>query len=82
MLTIARPGRHSNTLPAARRRHRLNLSCGGEVGGSVAQLGQHDAFVEYVLPEIDVLYRVARSLTSQPADAEDLVQDTLLRAFR
>ncbi|MGH3911853.1 MAG: RNA polymerase sigma factor, partial [Pseudonocardiaceae bacterium] len=43
---------------------------------------EHDAFVEYVLPEIDVLYRVARSLTSQPADAEDLVQDTLLRAFR
>ncbi|MGH3910255.1 MAG: RNA polymerase sigma factor, partial [Pseudonocardiaceae bacterium] len=30
----------------------------------------------------DVLYRVARALTSQPADAEDLVQETLLRAFR
>lgn len=43
---------------------------------------RHEAFAEYVLPEVELLYRVARSLTSQPADAEDLVQDTLLRAFR
>lgn len=40
------------------------------------------AFEQYVLPEIDVLYRVARSLSRNPADAEDLVQDTLLRAHR
>jgi RNA polymerase sigma-70 factor (ECF subfamily) len=41
-------------------------------------------FDEYVLPEVDVMYRVAMSLTrnSADADAEDLVQDTLLRAFR
>ena len=43
---------------------------------------RHEAFAEYVLPEVDVLYRVACALTSQPADAEDLVQETLLRAFR
>lgn len=43
---------------------------------------RHAAFAEYVLPEIEVLYRVARSLTGQAADAEDLVQDTLVRAFR
>lgn len=48
----------------------------------MVELGRHEAFAEYVLPEVDVLYRVARALTSQPADAEDLVQDTLLRAFR
>ncbi|MGH3937496.1 MAG: RNA polymerase sigma factor [Pseudonocardiaceae bacterium] len=48
----------------------------------MVELGRHEAFAEYVLPEIDVLYRVARALTGQPADAEDLVQDTLLRAFR
>lgn len=35
-----------------------------------------------VLPELDVLYRVARSITGNADDAEDLVQDTLLRAFR
>lgn len=37
---------------------------------------------EYVLPEVDVLLRVALSVASQPADADDLVQDTLLRAWR
>jgi RNA polymerase sigma-70 factor, ECF subfamily len=43
---------------------------------------RQEAFDAYVVPEIEVLYRVARSLTGQHADAEDLVQDTLLRAFR
>lgn len=41
-----------------------------------------DAFGRYVLPEIEVLFRVARSLTRNDADAEDLVQDTMLRAHR
>lgn len=41
-----------------------------------------NAFELYVLPEIPVLLHVARSLVSRPADAEDLVQDTLLRAYR
>lgn len=40
------------------------------------------AFDSYVVPEIEVLLRVARSLTRNDADAEDLVQDTLVRAFR
>lgn len=40
------------------------------------------AFAEFVLPEVEVLLRVALTLTAQPADAEDLVQDTLLRAYR
>lgn len=40
------------------------------------------AFERYVLPEVELLLRVARSLTRHQADAEDLVQDTLLRAYR
>ncbi len=40
------------------------------------------AFEQYVLPEIEVLLRVAYSLTHSLAEAEDLVQDTLLRAYR
>jgi RNA polymerase sigma-70 factor, ECF subfamily len=40
------------------------------------------AFERYVLPEIEVLLRVAQSLTRNHAEAEDLVQDTLLRAHR
>jgi RNA polymerase sigma factor (sigma-70 family) len=43
---------------------------------------QRDAFERYVLPETEVLLRVALSLTRRPADAEDLVQDTLIRAYR
>ena len=43
---------------------------------------QRAAFDQYVMPEIDVLYRVARSITRNPTDAEDLVQDTMLRAYR
>jgi RNA polymerase sigma-70 factor (ECF subfamily) len=42
----------------------------------------NEAFRRYVLPELDVLLRVALSRTSSTADAEDLVQDTLLRAYR
>ena len=39
-------------------------------------------YQEQVLPEVEVLLRVALSLTRHSADAEDLVQDTLLRAWR
>jgi RNA polymerase sigma-70 factor (ECF subfamily) len=41
-----------------------------------------DAFERYVVPEIELLLRVARSLTRDHAEAEDLVQDTLVRAYR
>lgn len=41
-----------------------------------------EAFEASVLPEVEVLLRVARSLTRNTADAEDLVQETLLRAYR
>ena len=44
--------------------------------------GRRARYHEQVLPEVEVLLRVALSLTGQPADAEDLVQDTLLRAWR
>lgn len=41
----------------------------------------YEAFAAYVLPEVDALARCARWLADQPADADDLLQDTLLRAF-
>lgn len=41
-----------------------------------------ERFEQYVMPEIEVLLRVARSLTRNDADAEDLVQDTLIRAYK
>jgi RNA polymerase sigma-70 factor (ECF subfamily) len=40
------------------------------------------AFRLHVEPEIEVLLRVARTLTRSGPDAEDLVQETLVRAYR
>lgn len=42
---------------------------------------RQQVFEHYVVPEIPVLAHAAIALTQQPADAEDLVQDTLVRAF-
>lgn len=39
-----------------------------------------DAFRRHVLPELELLYAMAMRLTRDPDDAEDLVQDTLVRA--
>ena len=39
-------------------------------------------FERHVVPELEILYRTARSLSRNNADAEDLVQETLLRSFR
>lgn len=39
-------------------------------------------FARHVVPELEVLLRIALALTRDPADAEDLVQETLLRAYR
>lgn len=66
------------------------MECPGQVQGfqtvgstpDQRALADHEAFTRYVLPEIDVLLRVALSRTHNAADAEDLVQDTLLRAYR
>ncbi len=47
-------------------------------------MGRNDPrerFDAYVLPCLDVLYRAAVRLAGQRADAEDLVQETCLRAF-
>jgi RNA polymerase sigma-70 factor, ECF subfamily len=41
-----------------------------------------DPFEAEALASIDSLYRTALRLTRNPADAEDLVQDTYLKAFR
>jgi RNA polymerase sigma-70 factor (ECF subfamily) len=40
------------------------------------------AFEQEALPHLDTAYRVALRLTGDPSRAEDLVQDTMLKAFR
>lgn len=41
----------------------------------------HKRFETYVLPYLDLLYRAAIRLAGQEADAEDLLQESCLRAF-
>lgn len=43
---------------------------------------RRDAFEREALPHLDALYASALRLTRSPSDAEDLVQDVMLKAFR
>ena len=49
-------------------------------GPSVDQ--KREAFEREALVHLDALYRVALRLTGNSSDADDLVQDTLLKAYR
>lgn len=40
------------------------------------------AFEQWVVPELAVMFHVALSLTHDHAEAEDLVQDSIIRAYR
>ncbi|WAC93423.1 sigma-70 family RNA polymerase sigma factor [Mycobacterium sp. Aquia_213] len=55
------------------------LSCRSPIGESDAELTAR--FEREAIPLIDQLYGGARRLTRNRADAEDLVQDTMLKAY-
>jgi RNA polymerase sigma-70 factor (ECF subfamily) len=58
---------------------------GAQPGATNASAGspQQDAnFEQEALPWVDDVYRFARSLTRNDADAEDVAQDTYLRAYK
>jgi RNA polymerase sigma-70 factor (ECF subfamily) len=65
---------------AARDASLVPRDAGGRVGeGSVSG---EDAFAAEALSYVDSLYGTALRLTRRPQDAEDLVQETYLKAFR
>ena len=47
-----------------------------------AQHGRDESFQREALPWMDDVYRFALSLTRDASDAEDVVQETFLRAYR
>lgn len=46
------------------------------------ELQKQEDFEEEIVPHLDAMYNFALRLTSDPSDAEDLVQDTIVKAFR
>jgi RNA polymerase sigma-70 factor (ECF subfamily) len=47
-----------------------------------ADSSRRSAFEKEALVHLDALYRVALRLTANPSDADDLVQETMLKAYR
>ena len=51
-------------------------------GGAADASGERPGFAEEALPYLDAVYRFALGLTASADEAEDLVQETFLRALR
>src|SRR6266446_8823792 len=58
------------------------VQTGASGGGMVGGEDDHQRFARLVLPHLGDAYSLARWITANRADAEDVVQDASLRAFR
>ncbi|HEX6072460.1 MAG TPA: sigma-70 family RNA polymerase sigma factor [Sphingomicrobium sp.] len=70
------------TSPPLLFRPRLATSNGPAPGPVTPGAGQVHEFNRLILPHLDGAYNLARYLTRDPELSEDLVQDSILRAFR
>jgi RNA polymerase sigma-70 factor (ECF subfamily) len=50
--------------------------------GSVRQLDKRKQFEVEAMPHMDALYRTALRMTKNQSDAEDLVQETMVKSYR
>lgn len=46
------------------------------------EVRKQEDFQDEIIPHLDAMYNFALRLTSDPSDAEDLVQDTIVKAYR
>lgn len=46
------------------------------------EIQKQEDFEDEIVPHLDAMYNFALRLTSDPSDAEDLVQDTIVKAYR
>jgi RNA polymerase sigma-70 factor (ECF subfamily) len=67
-------------------RHHAGYGCGNKTArGAVLVLGEKDKlarFEQAILPHLDAAYNLARWLTRNEQDAQDMVQEAYLRAFK
>ena len=76
----ASPRRSPTSCAAAPQRHRVRVHRGSRAGCNEGVDSQ--AFRELAIAEMDSLYRMAMHLTRHPEEAQDLVQETYLRALK
>jgi RNA polymerase sigma factor (sigma-70 family) len=57
-------------------------SSGQEKGSDVLDSQERERFEQLVLPHLDAAFNLARWLLRSRADAEDVAQEAMLRAYR
>jgi RNA polymerase sigma factor (sigma-70 family) len=85
-MRTANPQDQNELIRASNRRrgrfHIFSVQTGESSGGMGGGEDNHQRFARLVLPHLGDAYSLARWITANRTDAEDIVQDASLRAFR